>query len=75
MRTFTNTSDEARDIPNYSLFILPGADFSIPDEGADGLVDQGWCVEKTSKKSDTVAAPVVANVTVAAPVDAEQGVI
>jgi len=58
MATFTNVSGEDRDIPVYSLFVLDGADFDVPDDEADGLRAQEWCTEKTSKKTETVTAPV-----------------
>lgn len=73
MATFTNVSGEDRDIPLHNLLVLDGADFTVPDEDADGLRAQPWCVEKTGKKSESVAAPVVAVETVTVPVDAKQG--
>ena len=80
MATFTNVSGEDRDIPVHNLFILEGADFDVPDEDADGLRAQAWCVEKIS--TSTVATPTPATIfvapaapseTVTAPVDAKQG--
>ena len=73
MATFTNVSGEDREIPLHNLLVLDGADFEVPDEDADGLRAQPWCVEKTGKKAEpvTVSAVVVEPVTV--PVDAEQG--
>ena len=75
MATFTNTSGEDRSIPLHNLFIAAGDDFTVPDEDTDGLRAQPWCVEKTGKKSETVAAPVAVVEPVTVPVDAEQGVI
>ena len=87
MATFTNVSGEDRDIPVHNLLVLAGADFDVPDEDADGLRAQGWCVEKTS--TPTVTEPTLEPVTptpapepftppetpetVTAPVDAKQG--
>lgn len=48
MTTFTNVSDEDRDIPVHNLFVPAGTDFDVPDEEADGLRAQGWCTEKTT---------------------------
>ena len=73
MAIFTNVSGEDRDIPLLNLLVLAGADFTVPDDDADGLRAQPWCVEKTTKKSETVAAPVVIVEPVTVPVDAEQG--
>ena len=80
MATFTNVSGEDRDIPVYNLFVLDGANFDVPDDEADGVRAQEWCTEKTSTPTVTVPTPAdVAKTTsttdtVAAPVDAEQGV-
>ena len=83
MATFTNVSGEDRDIPVYNLFVPEGADFDVPDEEADGLRAQEWCTEKTTAPTVTptvtppvpeYVAPTAPTETVAAPVDAEQGV-
>ena len=80
MATFTNVSGEDRDIPVHNLLVLAGHDFDVPDEDADGLRAQEWCVEKTTS-IPTVTVPTPADVaqttstpeTVTAPVDAKQG--
>ena len=85
MATFTNVSGEDRDIPVYNLFVPAGADFDVPDEDADGLRAQEWCVEKTTalpvtpptpvtpSTSTPEVAPTAPSETVTAPVDAKQG--
>ena len=78
MATFTNVSGEDRDIPVHNLLVLAGADFDVPDEDADGLRAQEWCVEKTSTPTVTEpapepVAPSAPSETVTAPVDAKQG--
>ena len=87
MATFTNVSGEDRDIPVHNLFVPAGTDFDVPDEDADGLRAQEWCVEKTSTPTVTTptpapftptpapepVAPTAPTETVTAPVDAEQG--
>ena len=80
MATFTNVSGEDRDIPVHNLFVPAGADFEVPDEDADGIRAQEWCVEKTNTPTATTptpatifVAPAAPSETVTAPVDAEQG--